>query len=380
MRAFANSVLQRSLVAQSAQPVQFLRLAFGGGDIRITTAPFDVSWDGFTWQGVGGELKLEAINESPDDRGGQFSLGLSGVDQSMLAAILAERYIGRPLDVWLAWIASATNLIACSGGESAIGNTVVAIAGATVTRDTTHVLEGSAAVKIATSATDDGASWRADTSGNAPVVVPGMPYHWMASLYNDSAAGVKLTRLRIEWQNSGGSTVGQSDLDVVVQPGGFQRFAVSGTAPATAAKALPTILSRAGSYNLWVDEAQFGPGSEGQYQPTDGAAIQGGTVIDRPIGPATFFMNGGFEVEEETGRREGRTVKIQAKVSSRSATLLVSRGFRTNRESHQAVYRTDQFFEFVPGLSGKQIVWGSKPYSLGQIAFGNTPYSPWKRG
>lgn len=381
MRSFANTVLQRSLVADAAKPVQFLRFAFGGGDIRVTTAPHDVSWDGFTWQGIGGELQLEAINESPDDRGGQFSLGLSGVDQSMLSAILAERYIGRALEVWLGWIAQATNLLANSGAESSVlTNTIVAVASGTVTKDQTVTSEGDYCAKVVCTATNDGASWRGDTTGNLAPVNVGTPYTFIVQLAQQST-GPQTIRLNILWRTAGHSNISTDTLDVVVQPGGYQRFALTATAPATAAEALPSATSQSGAFTFFADGVQFGPGpDQGLYQPTDGAAIQGGSVIVRPIGPASFFMNGGFEVEEETGRREGRTVKIQAKVSSRSSTLLVSRGFRTNRESHQQVFRTDQFFEFVPGLAGKQVTWGSKPYSLGQIAFGNTPYSPWRRG
>jgi hypothetical protein len=354
-RTFPNTVLKRSLAAESAMPVQFIRFAFGGGDIRVTTAPFDIDWDGFTWQGIGGQLTIEAIRETPDDRGGQMTLRLSGVDQSMLSAILAEQYIGRVVEIWFGWVAQGTNLCPNSGGETDLNNLIST--GTLARSQAVTPYEGDWVVRCtAINADGSGVNFRAAGGGLYPVI-PGMSYS-VSARARTGQANLKLTLFF--WDAGITTVVGSATYQVQVS-GNWWPLEVNGVAPSTAAWAecLLTTDGAQGVFDFYADALQFNPGSKPDpYQPTDGAAIIGGTILDRPLGPMSFFMNGGFEVTESPGDREGGTVDVEGRVVSRLASLLQPRGFRTNRESHQTVYRTDQFFEFVPGLAGREVTWG----------------------
>lgn len=381
MRTFPNTVLSRALAAQSAQPVQFLRFAFGGGDIRLCTAPYDVDWDGFTWQGIGGFLRLNPVSESPDDRGGQFGLELSGVDQSMISAILDEAYIGRVLDVWWGWVAVGTNALINSGLETNANG--YSGSGATLTRSqAVPAAEGDWCLSIALTdaAADHGVS-TINNNGTDLAVTAGREYAMACRVRLADGSSPKTWRLFVDFYDAGVSYLGSTaNAQQLITSGGWQELRVTGTAPATATIARPRLLNvqNQGTYTLYADAFQFGPAGASRYQPTDGAAIQEGTVLDRPLFVFSGFMNGGFEIQEEMSERNGQSVKITGRVVSRLASLTVPRGLRTNRESHQQVYRSDQFFEFVPGLANKEIIWGSKPWSIG--TFVTTGQSPFRRG
>lgn len=361
-RTFPNTVLRRALAASAAMPVQFLRFAFGGGELRVTTAPFDVDWDGFTWQGIGGTLRFDRLQESADDRGGQITLALSGVDQSMVSAILAEQYIGRVVEIWFGWVTVNTNLIGNSGVET--NTSGYSAIGATLTRSqAVPAAEGDwvLACAMTVSAADQGLSSINNLGTDLPVT-PGVEYEFAFRHRLADGSGPRDWRAYLDFYTSGIAYLGSSTaVNFIVRPGGYLEARVPATkAPATAAVCRPRVLCNGatGLYTVYFDAFQFGPAGSPLYQPTDGAPIVGGTILDRPLQVFSGYMNGGFEVTETPSERDGGSVDIEGKVVSSLASLLQPQGFRTNRESHQAVYRTDQFFEFVPGLAGKVVTWG----------------------
>lgn len=94
--------MQTSIALESGVAlVSFLELAFGGGTVRLATAPVDLAWDGQTWQGIGGQLTYTPPSEAPgDERAQGTELTLSGVDQTILAVLLQQAYIGRGIRIW----------------------------------------------------------------------------------------------------------------------------------------------------------------------------------------------------------------------------------------------------------------------------------------
>jgi len=99
--------MQSSIALESGVGlVSFLELAFGGGTIRLATAPVDLAWNGQTWQGVGGELTFTPPSEAPGDELSQGTeLVLSAVDQAILAVLLQQAYLGRGIRIWYAHVA-----------------------------------------------------------------------------------------------------------------------------------------------------------------------------------------------------------------------------------------------------------------------------------
>ena len=364
-RTFPNTVLRRVVAGQFAMPVQFLRFAFGGGDIRVTTAPFDVDWDGFTWQGIGGVLRIEPIRETPDDRGGQLTLGLSGVDQSMLSAILAEQYIGRVVEIWFGWVA-LTNRLDNSGAETDALGFSANTGGSTIERlnptaTAFDAYEGDFAIKVTTSGVQFDGVYCGPKAGSFVAAVPGRRYTASCALRMHVFSAPGVVDVQLIALDAGLTPLGSVTLTPQIDLSAWLVQELSLTAPASTAfiyLAITRTTAFAGANAFWVDGVQISDGEGSPYQPTDGAAIIGGTILDRPVFAFSGFMNGGFEVTETPGNRDGGTVDVEGRLVSRLASLLQPRGFRTNRESHQTVYRTDQFFEFVPGLAGKDMTWG----------------------
>lgn len=108
-------IIGASMLTDLGQPAaaktEFIELQFGAGTRRITTAPQNITWNGFTWQAVGGQLELEALPDSTDERGQGVGMTLSGVDLTLLGDILAEQYRGRPCSIWYAHINASGQVV-----------------------------------------------------------------------------------------------------------------------------------------------------------------------------------------------------------------------------------------------------------------------------
>ncbi len=84
-----------------------------------------------------------------------------------------------------------------------------------------------------------------------------------------------------------------------------------------------------------------------------------GVMID-PIPVFTGYLNGGWSIHERRSSGAGggnNTVTIECRLVDRLSDLDLRKGLQTNLQSHQAVFSTDKFFEFVPSLASKRIVW-----------------------
>lgn len=77
----------------------------------LSTAPHNMSWDSKTWQGIGGSIGFESITETTDISGHGINQILSGVDQSIVSAILSYTYFGRYARTWLAHINSSGAIV-----------------------------------------------------------------------------------------------------------------------------------------------------------------------------------------------------------------------------------------------------------------------------
>lgn len=92
------------LTAIAAETGQFCTLAefdFSGGSIYLATASQNITWNGQQWTAVGGALGFRAFQESSDLSSPGVEFTFSGVDQSIIAILLSETYIGRTAKLWL---------------------------------------------------------------------------------------------------------------------------------------------------------------------------------------------------------------------------------------------------------------------------------------
>lgn len=97
---------------QVAHICHLLSMAFSGGTSYMTTAARDIAWNSQTWSAVGGALSFEAVQETSDLSGQGVKVRLDGVTTATIAALLAENYIGREANLYLAHLGSDGAVIA----------------------------------------------------------------------------------------------------------------------------------------------------------------------------------------------------------------------------------------------------------------------------
>lgn len=99
--------MSSAIVAATVRPVIFVEAAFyasGSPDeqlLRLWSGIGSFSWDSKTWTGAGNLLSLSPLEETRRINAVGFSVGLSGLPQSVLALALDSSRQGRAGRVWL---------------------------------------------------------------------------------------------------------------------------------------------------------------------------------------------------------------------------------------------------------------------------------------
>lgn len=88
--------------------VHLIQLEFASGTVYLSTGTVDLDWNGETWQAVGGALVIGAVEETGDWKAQGVELRLSGVDQTILSALLTSEFRGREARIYRAHLDSAT--------------------------------------------------------------------------------------------------------------------------------------------------------------------------------------------------------------------------------------------------------------------------------
>ena len=104
--------MQTAVAAQTGTTVHLVSMEFSGGTIFLATLPHDVVWDGETWQGIGGAFGFAPIEEAPDLRAVGVPIRFSGVDQAIIAVLLAQNYRGRSAAIYRAKFAADGTIVA----------------------------------------------------------------------------------------------------------------------------------------------------------------------------------------------------------------------------------------------------------------------------
>jgi hypothetical protein len=91
-----------AIAAEQGEFVHLLEITFSGGPIRLTTGTQQITWNAVNWQAVGGLLEFGGVEETADQRAQGVELRLSGVDQTIIAALLSSNQRGRTVRIWRA--------------------------------------------------------------------------------------------------------------------------------------------------------------------------------------------------------------------------------------------------------------------------------------
>ncbi len=95
----------------SSEFVHLLEFEFSGGSVYLSTGTSDLEWNSVTWAAIGGLLELGGVEETADAKGQGIDVRLSGVDQTVLAALLNNSYRGRDVRIYRAHLDRTTGEI-----------------------------------------------------------------------------------------------------------------------------------------------------------------------------------------------------------------------------------------------------------------------------
>ena len=84
--------------------VHLISADFSGGTLYLNTGARDLYWNGQTWEGIGGTLTFDAVQEANEEKGRGVQFQLAGVDQTIVATLLNNNYRGRVVRVYRAYL------------------------------------------------------------------------------------------------------------------------------------------------------------------------------------------------------------------------------------------------------------------------------------
>lgn len=107
-----SSAMIAALEAQFLSPAFFVAATFKSGPVYLWTGVGTIFWNSQTWTGVGSLAQISTIEESSEVNAKGMTIGLSGIDATLLGDVLAEVQLGLPAQVYLALFDSGGNIIA----------------------------------------------------------------------------------------------------------------------------------------------------------------------------------------------------------------------------------------------------------------------------
>ena len=107
----ASTAVQTEVAKSANSPFHLFELYLDGASTFATDSYRSILWNGNLYVANGHLLSFDAIEEAADMKVTQTRISLSGVDQSIIAMILAHNYIDRRLVIRKAFLSSDEALI-----------------------------------------------------------------------------------------------------------------------------------------------------------------------------------------------------------------------------------------------------------------------------
>lgn len=101
-----------ALATGSVRPILFYEGEFSGGTVRLFNGHGTISWDGETWTGDAGMMRVSALSDSADLQAVNFTVGLAGEVSSLVSIALAQVRRGLPGSLWLGFLDASNAVIA----------------------------------------------------------------------------------------------------------------------------------------------------------------------------------------------------------------------------------------------------------------------------
>ncbi len=87
-----------------------LTRAPSGTVVRLTNSPYDIIWNGYTFQATGDLLEIDGLDSTADLTTIGTTITLQGIDPSFQSVIDANGFLKAPIDLLLATIPDNTNI------------------------------------------------------------------------------------------------------------------------------------------------------------------------------------------------------------------------------------------------------------------------------
>lgn len=88
----------------NVRPYLLVHLDYESGAVRIASTPFDITFDGDSYLGVGRLGSISAIQEGPEMKSYGISMQLSGIPTSYMTEMRQERFQDRACRIWLGFL------------------------------------------------------------------------------------------------------------------------------------------------------------------------------------------------------------------------------------------------------------------------------------
>lgn len=91
----------QAAIDRNRTPINFVKIEFSGGNtVYLSTAPYDIDWNGNVWLSNGILLDIEGYDRVSELRTKGTQLGLTGVDLNMAALLLPENQNNRKITIY----------------------------------------------------------------------------------------------------------------------------------------------------------------------------------------------------------------------------------------------------------------------------------------
>lgn len=103
-----TTAIENALASPTGEAVLLFQLNFSGGSLNLSNGAMPITWSGTTFIALGGLLSYDGLAESGDLSSSGLTISASGVDLTLIAALLNEGYIGKTVFMWRAYLDPVT--------------------------------------------------------------------------------------------------------------------------------------------------------------------------------------------------------------------------------------------------------------------------------
>lgn len=101
-----------AIESSGVRPAIFVEANFTSGPLYAWTGLGSIDWNGHTWLGVGSLGSISTIEEGADVNAKGITIGLSGIDPTILTGVVSEFRTGLPVTVYFGLFDADMTLIA----------------------------------------------------------------------------------------------------------------------------------------------------------------------------------------------------------------------------------------------------------------------------